>query len=139
MSSPSIEGANSASPSSSSIAFGRHGGFEKEAKKFASKHPGFDSAMGQLERLLAQQFHPTAPRTLITPKNLHCIRKEAECELWKMSCVATPGLRRAQMPRIYFYVRLKEIWFLCLGTHIENYDDDQLQRTAFTRMAELLG
>ncbi|HLC49325.1 MAG TPA: hypothetical protein VJI96_03005 [Candidatus Andersenbacteria bacterium] len=120
-------------------AFIRHPGFEKEVKKFSRKTTAFNEALATLERLLAVQFNPISPQIVITPKNLHRIAFSAEYELWKVNCVATKGLRKSQMPRIYFARRGAEIFFLCMGTHIDNYDDGELKAIALSRIQTFLG
>lgn len=114
--------------------FIRHTGFEKEVKKFTRKVKSFEEALIALERLLTVQFNPVNPQIVITPKNLHKVHASVEYELWKINCVATKGLRRSQMPRIYFARRGVEIFFLCMGGHIENYDDGKLRDLALYRV-----
>lgn len=130
MNSPSTGAPNS----QTRVVFIRHTGFEKEIKSFSKKVGSFDQALSALERLLGFQFNPVNPQIVITPKNLHRVHISAEYELWKVNCVATKGLRKNQMPRIYFAKRGTEIFFLCMGTHITNYDDGQLRDMAFDRV-----
>lgn len=113
------------------VVFIRHSDFEKEVIRFSRKTKAFDEALGALQKLLAVQFNIIKPQIVISPKHLHRVRIPDEYELWKVNCVATKGLRRSQMPRIYFARREAEIFFLCMGTHIDNYDDRELRDLAF--------
>ncbi|MFH1354217.1 MAG: hypothetical protein ABIH36_02920 [bacterium] len=130
MNSPSIGVPNS----QTRVVFIRHTGFEKEVKRFTGKVRSFGEALAALERLLTVQFNPVNPQIVITPKNLHKVHVSVEYELWKVNCVATKGLRRSQMPRIYFARRGTEVFFLCMGGHIKNYDDGKLRDLALYRV-----
>lgn len=57
--------------------------------------------------------------------------------MWKVNCFVK-GLRPNQAPRVYFALASLTAYFLCMGTHIENYDDAELRQTAFSRVEDLL-
>ncbi len=129
---PSIEKLNS----TDSFTFREHPGFTKEIKKFSRKHKTFIKALKQLSILLQTQFDKNDHRQPLGPKHLHNVSINTEYEIWKVNCVATKGLKRKQMPRIYFARRDSEIFYLCMGFHINNYQDSQLKTLAYER-AEL--
>ncbi len=116
-----------------------HPSFTKEVEKLEKKIPTIREALKSLELLLQKQFHPTSPMTVITPKNLHRITANNVYEIWKVNCLATKGLSKSQMPRIYFVKMGIRVYYLCLGTHIDNYDDAELRPIAISRAQEILG
>ena len=84
-------------------------------------------------------FHPTSPETKITPGKIHRVIQNGVWSLWKTElAVIKSNLRPNQYPRIWFAVSGSMIVFLCIGTHVDNYDDNEMERLALERMAEML-
>ncbi len=51
--------------------------------------------------------------------------------------VPKAGLRPNQYPRVWFAVKGSIIAFLCIATHIDNYDDETMNRRALERVADM--
>ena|SRR3990172_1584051 len=121
------------------IQFQRHESFEKEIKKLSRKHRYLNDGIMKLSKLLEIQFHPQRPKTIISPKILHHIRECNNFNLWKVECaIPKSGLRAGQNPRIYFAHHGNIIYFLCLDTHSNNYEDSELRSKAFERVSDFL-
>ena len=121
------------------VNFYSHPNFDREAKDFTGKHRTFPEALKSLRSILGKQFDPVEPILCITPNHLHNITSLAEYALWKVTCVVPDsGLRRSQMPRVYFALRASSIYFLHMCTHVENYDDAEAVRVAKDRATDLM-
>jgi hypothetical protein len=50
--------------------------------------------------------------------------------------VIVVGLKPGQWPRVWFAISGTSITFLTLGTHMQNYDDNAMDKIALERIAE---
>ena len=120
------------------IEFLYHDGIQKEItvleRKFRTIHEGFAS----FERLCEVQFNPTNPRQIIAPAKLHRITQNDLWTLWKIELVIpNSGLRPNQYPRVWFIVQGAIIAFLCISSHSDNYNDEDMNRLALSRSSDL--
>ena len=57
---------------------------------------------------------------------------------WKVELVVpNSGLRPNQYPRAWFAVKGTNIAFLCISSHIDNYNDAQMDKIALSRVTYL--
>ncbi len=89
------------------------------------------------EKLCEFQFNPTKPQQVIAPAKLHRITQNGIWTMWKVELVVpNAGLRPNQYPRVWFAVKGSVIVFLCMGTHIDNYDNEKLGSIAMSRVTD---
>ncbi len=120
------------------IEFLYHDSIQKEIvalkRRFRTTRQGFSA----FERLCEVQFNPTEPRQVIAPAKLHRITQNDMGTLWKVELIVpNSGLRPNQWPRLWFFVKGSIIAFLCISSHIDNYSDEELNRTAISRVSDL--
>jgi len=106
-----------------------HPKFFKQAADFKRRFPGFDEGFKATKNIFEVHFHPTNPMQRIAPGKLHCVSKNSSFVMWKLE-MAVAGLKSKQWPRVWFAVSGSKVVFLCMGTHIDNYDDGYLTREA---------
>lgn len=103
-----------------------HPKFSKQAADFKRRFPGFDEGFDEgfnaTKNIFEVHFHPTNPMQRIAPGKIHCILRNPTFVMWKLE-MAVAGLKSKQWPRVWFAVSGSKIVFLCMGTHIDNYDD----------------
>lgn len=117
------------------ISFSEHPSFSREIKKFNKKHDG-GIGFKSLKKLLEQHFHPTNSQLKLTPKVLRRVdRIGANIEVYKVT-MSVKGLRQGQSPRLCFRFVGNLIIFLCFGTHIENYKDNELKELVKKRIKD---
>lgn len=114
-----------------------HDRFQKEIadlnRRFrASALDGFES----LKKLFEVQFHPTDPRQIIGPGKIHRISQNDIWAMWKVEMIVK-GLRPNHFPRVWFAVKGSQVAFLCIVTHIDNYDDNEQDRIALQRVSDV--
>ncbi|MFZ3100052.1 MAG: hypothetical protein WA103_02345 [Minisyncoccales bacterium] len=114
-----------------------HEGMQKEIaaleRRFATIRDGFSI----FERLCLVQFNPTNPRQVVAPAKLHRVTQNNIWSLWKVELVIPKsGLRPNQWPRVWFAVRGEIIVFLCVAIHMDNYDDEKMNRIALSRVTD---
>ena len=120
------------------IQFLYHGGIQKEiaaleARRFRTIRAGFSI----FERLCEKQFHPTNPQPAIGPGKLHRISQNDMWTLWKIELVIpNSGLRPNQFPRIWFAIKGAIVVFLCMSSHVDNYNDEDMNRLALSRASD---
>ena len=120
------------------IEFLYHDGIQKEIavleRRFRRTRDGFTA----FERLSEVQFHPTNPKQIIAPAKLHRITQNDIWTMWKVELVIpNSGLRPNQYPRMWFGVKGAVVAFLSISTHIDNYNDAEMDRTALSRVTDL--
>ena len=120
------------------IEFIYHDGMEKEIaaheRRFRHLRQGFEV----FERLCQVQFNPTDPQQVVAPAKLHRITQNDLWTIWKVELVVpNSGLRPNQYPRVWFVVKGAVIAFLCMGTHIDNYDEAEMDRLASARVTDV--
>jgi len=119
------------------IQFLYHDNIQKEIFKLERKFPAVRQGFSAFERLCEIQFHPTAPRQIITPAKLHRLAQNSIWSLWKAELVIPKsGLRPNQWPRLWFAVKGSIIVFLCIASHTDNYDDEEIKNTALSRTSD---
>ena len=118
------------------INFISHEKFEKEIAALERRFNNVYNGLRSFERLCEVQFHPTNPQRIIAPAKLHRITQNDIWTLWKIE-LAVKGLRPNQFPRMWFCVQGDKIGFLCIGTHIDNYNDDDMNNKALERLTDI--
>lgn len=113
-----------------------HPKFMKQAADFKRRFPGFDKGFTATKNIFEVHFHPTNPMQRIAPGKLHCILKSANYTVWKLE-LAVLGLKSKQWPRVWFGVSGNKIAFLCMATHIDNYDDGETTKQALSLATDL--
>lgn len=118
------------------IEFHEHPNFSKSFDAFIKKYREGKKGLIDFKKIAKRQFHPTSPQQIIGPGKLHRIHQDDSYVVWKAE-VAVKGLRKNQSPRIWFAVRGSFLVFLCIGTHIDNYDDNELTSAALERISDI--
>jgi hypothetical protein len=119
------------------IQFFYHDNIQKEISKLERKIIAIRQGFSIFERLCETQFHPTAPQQVITPAKLHRLAQNSIWSLWKTELVVPKsGLRPNQWPRLWFAVKGSDIVFLCIASHIDSYDDEEINNIALSRASD---
>ena len=120
------------------IEFLYHDGIQKEIAALKRRFRRVRDGLSAFERLCEVQFHLTNPRQVIAPAKLHRITQNDVWTMWKIELVIPDsGLRPNQYPRMWFAVKGVIIAFLCISTHIDNYDDAEMDRLALSRITDV--
>lgn len=120
------------------IEFIYHDGMQKDIAALERRFRTLRDGLAAFKRLCEVQFHPTSSRQVIAPAKLHRVSQNAIWTLWKAELVIpNSGLRPNQWPRMWFAVRGGVIAFLCLASHADNYDDEQMNRVALSRVSDV--
>lgn len=120
------------------IQFLYHDGIKKEISALRRKFHTIQDGLSSFERLCKVQFNPTNPRQVITPAKLHRITQNDLWTLWKVELVIpNSGLRPNQWPRMWFIVKGAIIAFLCISSHVDNYNDENMKKIALSRITDL--
>ena len=93
------------------------------------RFPRFKDGLEAFKRICEIHFHPIKPEQVISPGKLHRIKALDNYTIWKIE-LAVIGLRSNQFPRMWFALKGSSLAFLCIGTHIDNYNDAERDRTA---------
>jgi len=119
------------------IQFLYHDGIQKEIAALERRFRTIRSGLSALERLCEVQFNPTSPRQVIAPAKIHRITQNDVWTLWKIELVLpNSGLRPNQWPRMWFVVKGAIIAFLCISSHVDNYNDEKMNRLALSRASD---
>jgi len=119
------------------IEFRHHDGFEKEIVDFERKFQNARLSLHGFQKLCEIQFHPVKPSVRISPGKLHRVTQNDVWTLWKTELpIIKSGLRPNQYPRIWFAIKGSTIIFLCMATHIDNYDDESMNILATSRVTD---
>lgn len=119
------------------IEFLYHDSIQKEIAALERRFRTIRGGLSAFERLCEVQFNPTNPRQVIAPAKLHRIRQNDIWTLWKTELVIpNSGLRPSQWPRMWFVVKGAIIVFLCVSSHIEQYDDATMDKLALSRISD---
>ncbi|OHA89775.1 MAG: hypothetical protein A3C70_00760 [Candidatus Zambryskibacteria bacterium RIFCSPHIGHO2_02_FULL_43_14] len=120
------------------IQFLYHDGIQKEIAALGRRFHNIDDGLSAFERLCEKQFHPTNPQPAIGPGKLHRISQNDIWTLWKIELIVpNSGLRPNQFPRMWFVVKGAIIAFLCITSHIDNYNDNEMNLLALSRVSDL--
>ena len=114
----------------------RHNGFDTELKRLAKKIHNLDNGLTKAKKLLEKQFHPSDPVQVIAPAKIHHIQTKDLRILWKLE-MQVENLRPSQFPRVWFVISGDTITFLAIRSHIQNYDDNEINRLALDRFSEI--
>lgn len=120
------------------IEFLYHDGIQKEIAALERRFRRIRDGLRAFERLCKVQFQPINPRQVIAPAKLHRIMQNDVLTMWKIELIIPDsGLRSNQYPRMWFVVKGAIIAFLCITTHIDNYNDAKMNQIAFSRISDL--
>ena len=120
------------------IEFLYHDGIKKEIAAFERRFRHIRDGLRIFERLCVVQFSPVNPKQVIAPAKLHRITSNDIWTLWKVEVIVPKaGLRPNQHPRVWFVVKGAVIALLCMSTHIDNYNDAEMDRLALSRVSHL--
>lgn len=121
------------------IEFRSHEGFEKDIAALEKRRlRGIRASLEGFQQVCEVHFHPTNPEWRIQPGKLHRITKKDEWTLWKTELpIIKSGLRPNQYPRMWFAVSGASIVFLCISSHIDNYDDNTMNQLALSRLTDI--
>ncbi len=115
-----------------------HDGIEKEIAALERRFRTIRESFSIFERLCEKQFHPITPQQVIGPAKLHRISQNDIWTLWKVELVVpNSGLRPNQWPRVWFAVKGAVLVFLCIGSHVDNYNDNDMYTLALSRVGDM--
>lgn len=121
-------------PISPQLEFLEHGSFGKEAAALERRFP-FAKGLVAFKLLCQKHFHLTDPIPIIAPGKIHRVGQLAAGELWKVE-LAIKGIKSNQSPRVWFAKDGGRIVLLCARSHIDNYDNNTVDREAADRATE---
>ena len=114
-----------------------HDGIKNEIAATERRFRNIQQAISAFERLCEVQFNPMLPKQVIAPAKLHRVTQNDIWTMWKVELVVpNSGLRPNQYPRMWFAVKGVVIVFLCISSHVDNYDDNYMNRIAFSRVTD---
>jgi hypothetical protein len=122
--------------SATSLEFITHPKFDQETADICGKFPGFAFGLEAAKKIMMKHFHPVSPQTVIAPGKIHRVKDCDDFVLWKLE-VAVPGLKSNQSPRTWFAVRGGLLAFVVVHSHVENYDNNEMDRLAEVRAHDL--
>ena len=116
-----------------------HDGIQKEIAALERRFRTIRDGLSIFERLCEKQFNPITPQQIIAPAKLHRITQNDIWTLWKVELVIpNSGLRPNQWPRMWFVVKGAIISFLCISSHVDNYNDEDMNKLALSRISDLI-
>ena len=118
------------------IEFIDHPSFTKETAKLTRRFSFLNKALESFKMLCEFQFHPLNPQQRIAPAKLHRVTQNDLWSIWKIE-LAVPGLRSSQSPRVWFAVKGSTISFLCIASHVDNYNDNKMNQVAVERVTDI--
>lgn len=120
------------------IIFLYHDNFEKEIAALEKRRlRNLRDSLAGFEKLCEFQFHPLSPQSRIAPGKIHRILQNEIWTMWKTELpVIKSGLRPNQYPRIWFAQSGNNIAFLCISSHIDNYNDKAMDQIALSRVTD---
>lgn len=116
--------------------FLNHPSFEKEAAVLQRRFPKFTDGYESFKRICEVHFHPINPKQVIAPGKIHRVKDFENHTLWKVELVVK-NLRSSQFPRIWFAVKGSTLVFLCARTHIDNYNNNEVDRITESRVTDI--
>lgn len=120
------------------VEFLRHDGVEKEIVALERRFRTIRDGLARFELLCRKQFDPVSPQQVIAPAKLHRVHQNDLWSLWKAELVIPrSGLRPNQWPRLWFGVKGAIIVFLCIGSHVDNYRDVEMDKRALSRLGDV--
>ena len=119
------------------IQFLYHDGIKNEIVALGRRFRTLQEGLSTFERLCEVQFDPTSPKQVIGPAKLHRVKQNDVWTLWKVELVIpNSGLRPNQWPRMWFVVKGALVAFLCIASHIDNYNDEAMNQLALSRVGD---
>jgi hypothetical protein len=119
------------------IEFFYHNDIQKEIATLGRRFRTIRDGLASFERLCEVQFNPTKPKQVIAPAKLHRVIQNDIWTLWKTELVIpNSGLRPNQYPRVWFVVKGAMISFLCISSHVDNYNDEGMNKIAISRVSD---
>ena len=119
------------------IQFLYHDGVRKEIATLERRFRTLRKGLSIFERLCEIQFNPVKPSQVVAPAKLHRIKQSDVWTLWKVElAVPHSGLRPNQCPRMWFAVKGTILAFLCISSHIDNYNDEEMNQLALSRVSD---
>lgn len=109
--------------------FLEHSNFTKETAAIKRRFPAFDQGLNSFKLLAEVQFALENPKQVIAPGKLHRVCTLGIYEIWKIE-LAIKGVKSNQSPRIWFGLQGSTIAFLCVKSHIDNYDNNEVDKLA---------
>ncbi len=100
------------------------------------RFPTFNKGLEDFKRLAEVQFALENPKQVIAPGKLHRVCIVGICEIWKIE-LAMKGVKSNQSPRVWFAVQGSNIAFLCAKSHVDNYDNNEIDRLAQTLVTDI--
>ena len=121
------------------IQFLYHDGIQKEIAALERRFRTIRDGLSMFERICEVQFNPVDPRQVIAPAKIHRITQNDLWTMWKIELVIPDsGLRPNQWPRMWFVVKGDIIVFLCIASHVDNYNDNEINQLALSRVSDFL-
>src|SRR3989338_2453160 len=100
-------------------------------------HDGVQKEITALERRFRTIRDGLSIFERLCEKQLHRITQNDIWALWKVELVMpNSGLRPNQFPRMWFAVKGTIIVFLCISSHVDNYNDEEMNHLALSRAAD---
>ena len=119
------------------IKFLYHDALQKEIAALERRFRTIREGLSIFERLCEKQFNPINPQQVVAPAKLHRVTQNDIWTLWKIELVIpNSGLRPNQWPRMWFVVKGEIIVFLCVSSHIDNYNDKKMDQLALSRVGD---
>lgn len=118
------------------LEFLEHSHFTKQAAEFNRRFSGFEQGFLATKNIFEVHFHPTNPMQRIAPGKIHCVLRNPIFAIWKLE-MAVADLKSNQWPRVWFAVSGNKIGFLCMGTHVDNYDNNKMDRLAQNLVSDI--
>jgi hypothetical protein len=106
------------------VEFSEHDNFANKFASFSKKYNHAQKGLNDFKKIAQKHFHPINPQQIIGPGKVHLIRQLETYAVWKVE-MSVKELRKNQTPRIWFAIKGSQIVFLNIGTHIENYNDQE--------------
>lgn len=120
------------------IEFLYHDGIKKEIAALERRFHNIRDGLKSFERLCEVQFNPTDPKQIIAPAKLYRVTQNDIWTIWKIELVIPKSnLRPNQYPRMWFAVKGSIIAFLCISSHIDNYNDGKIDRLSLSRVTDI--
>ena len=120
------------------IEFLYHDGIQKEIAALVRRFSHLEDGFRAFELICQVQFNPTDPKQVIGPAKLHRITQNDLWTMWKIELVVPKSnLRPNQYPRVWFAAKGAVLAFLCIGSHIDNYNDAEMDALALTRLTDI--
>ena len=90
------------------------------------------------EKLCEFHFDPVSPQLRIAPGKLHRVTQNDSWTMWKTELpIINSGLRPNQYPRMWFVQSGAVVAFLCIASHIDNYNDAKMDIIATSRASDI--